>query len=127
MLSAFGFRNLWHGILPQQLSQTIFNEGQDGNKWVQKLILLILRSHNELWRFHCEVVHAAIMGNEYVESILWLHRQISTMRNNGYYLIPDSLNATKQIELMDASQLRGWLYSFYAHNDMWDAYELVHT
>ena len=33
ILSAIGFRNIWHGILPKQLSQAIFDEVQDSNKW----------------------------------------------------------------------------------------------
>lgn len=49
ILTAFGFPNLWHGILPQQLSQIIFNKGHGGKKWTQKLILLILCLHNNLW------------------------------------------------------------------------------
>ena len=68
-----------------------------------------------------------MLGNEYVESILWLRQQIQNIRHTRSHLIPNSSDEDESIDLMNAAQLRGWLYSFYAHNDMWDDYELVHS
>ena len=48
-----------------------------------------------------------MLGNKYVESILWLRQQIHNIRRTRSHLIPNSFDDNETIDLMDAAQLRG--------------------
>ena len=102
--------------------------GINGNTWTASFILKILRLHNELWRFRCDIVHAKIMGNEYIESIVWLRAQImDALLSNDGTLHSSLTTSEEEILLMNASQLRGWLYQYYADTQQWTKYDDIHN
>ena len=68
------------------------------------------------------------MGNEYIESIVWLQEQIINIMNTSSSDIPEPLVLnSSEILTMNAARLRGWLYSYYSHTQQWQLYDGVHA
>ena len=69
-----------------------------------------------------------MMGNEYIESIVWLQQQILHILRSTPTTLPVELVTTHEMVMtMNASKLRGWLYSYYAYTKQWQLYEGVHA
>ena len=67
------------------------------------------------------------MDNEYIESIIWLRTEIFSILHDPPPTMSTSLCTTDAtISTYSASQLRGWLYQFYAETKQWDKYDEVH-